>query len=256
MTRLTKQVVYGGFYACLWAAIFYGAYAVFVKPAPGCFDNIKNRDESEVDCGGAYCVSCEIKNLTPIQVLPVQVVAGADPARATVVIELRNINSNYGISDYAYTLTVFGADPSAPIYSEHITTPLYPAEVKYRVVGGINSPAGSITKAEITVDPIQFAWVASSQFGKPSLPLREIRSQTGTDRITVTGFVKNDNAYVLRRANVNVLFESGGKIISASKTTVNDMLAFEERSFQVVVPLVPELQNQSLTPRVIIDGER
>ncbi len=258
MKRTQKQVVYGLFYACVWAGIFFGFWAVFVKPAPSCTDNLKNRDEVETDCGGQFCVGCEIKRLPPLQILPVQILSGIDSAHSMAVVELRNPNSTYGTPKLTYDLTIFKSNPKQIAYSERVDLPMYPSEVKYRIAVNVPIPFSEITGGSAVQSGEAIAWRTADVFAKPQLPIREIKTIVTADRIVVNGLVKNDNPYQMRRVTVNVLFEdAAGKIQTASKTVVNDVIAFEERSFQVVLPLPAGFSaGSSSLPRVVVDGER
>ncbi len=258
MNRVTKQISYGAFYACVLAAIIYGGVGVATRKVPTCVDNTKNQDETEVDCGGANCVSCVIKHLAPVAVLPVKILDGTDAKHATALIELRNPNINYGTPLFSYRLNIFTTSTSQAAYAEQVTLPMYPAEVKYRVTVNIPFAPGAVTRAEAVSNGEVFDWRPNEEFAKPKLPMREIKTVVNGNRIMITGNVKNDNPFFLRHVTVNVFFDNkDGSIASVSKTVINDMYSSEERGFQVVAPLPAAFIGQPLpAPRVIVDAER
>ncbi len=255
--RLAKQVSYGIFYGILWLACGYAFFTVILKPAPTCSDTIKNQDETDVDCGGMYCVSCEIKHLLTIQVLPVRLLSAADAQHSTAVVELRNPNATYGAASFSYLLNIFTTS-TMPAYTEQITVPMYPSEVKYRVTATVPVGLTQITRAEAVATGPVTDWRNALDFSKPKLPVREIKTSAEVDRITVSGFVKNDNPFFMRHITVNVFFDGpNGSVLTASKTIVNDVLSAQERGFQLFIPLPSTLAGQTLpTPRIIVDGER
>jgi hypothetical protein len=259
MSRTTKKIVYGAAYACVWVGIFYGFYTAFIRPVPLCTDNVKNGDETSVDCGGPNCISCELKNLPAIATLPVKMLLGADDAHSTAVLELRNPNSTYGLPDFSYLLSIIPkAGSTAQPYVEQVELPMYPSELKYRISTTVPIPLSQIDKVTVTVGGVATNWRPVAEFAKPKLPTRDIVSIVTTNRIVINGFVRNDNPFALRHVMVNVLFEDAtGGPVSASKTILNDMLSAQERGFQVVAPLPAGYTEAMLgQPRVVVDGER
>jgi hypothetical protein len=257
MNRGTKQIAYGSLYAGFWLLCAFGFYVLFFQPVPTCTDNIKNQDEAEVDCGGQFCVSCEIKKLSPLQLMPVKLLSTSDANKTTLIIESRNPNTTYGAEHFVYDLKVLASNPTRIAYSERIDVPMYPGELKYRVAVNVPVSISNIISATTTLVSVS-SWRTSDQFPKPKLPTRDIKTSVAKGKIVVSGFVKNENPFALRRVNIAVFFEGKNKeIYLASKTNVNDLLVAEERSFQIVVPL-PETadSSESFNPRLVVDGER
>jgi hypothetical protein len=134
---------------------------------------------------------------------------------------------------------------------------MYPGELKYRVAVNVPVSISNIISATTTLVSVS-SWRTSDQFPKPKLPTRDIKTSVAKGKIVVSGFVKNENPFALRRVNIAVFFEGKNKeIYLVSKTNVNDLLVAEERSFQIVVPL-PETadSSESFNPRLVVDGER
>lgn len=257
MSRTTKQLVYGVFYLACLGGVVLSFYGLFFKPVLSCTDGFKNRDEEAVDCGGAYCVSCEVKNLSPISLQPVLLLPGTSDATSVAVAELRNPNPRYGLTMYSYLLQIYTTS-TQPAYVEKVSVPMYPAEIKYRSSINIPVPYRAITRAELALTQSDGVWRPIAEFAKPNLPLREVKTTPTEKFLVVTGIVRNDNVFPLRQAMVTVFFEDrAGKIVSVSKTVVNDLVASEERAFQVVAPM-PEAYSDGMigTPRVIVDGVR
>lgn len=256
MNRTTKQVAYGAFYAAFWFVVLYGGYVLTLRAPASCVDGTRNRDEVEVDCGGAYCQSCDIKRLLPIEFGELQLLPSA--AGTTALVEIRNPNAAYGVPRFDYTVQFIGAN-DAVLYSERDTTLVYPAEVKYRLA--VNAPVAKrdIVRA-VAVPSADYTWSSITAFARPKTPLRDVRMEyrAATDRMVVTGLVKNDNPFAIRRITLNALISDvDGVLVGISKTIVQDLIAAEERFFQIDVPLSEPVPVDMLaSPRVTVDAER
>ena len=257
MTRTTKQVVYGSLYASFWLLCIFGFYVVFLKPAPSCTDGLRNQDEVEVDCGGQFCVSCEIKKLAPFQILPVQLFATSDEKRTTVVVEARNPNTTYGAEHFVYDVIISAKNPDRVAYTERIDMPMYPGELKYRVIVNAPVPYADIIGATTTLVDVS-AWRPVASFPKPRIPVRNIKTTVVGNRMMVTGSIQNENPFALRRVNISAFIDLPGQgTQTVSKTVVNDLLVAEERGFQVVFPLPAGMTGGgTLEPRLVVDAER
>jgi hypothetical protein len=161
------------------------------------------------------------------------------------------------LTDFGYLLQVYTTD-AKPAYAEKINLPMYPSELKYRVFVNIPVAYGKITRAELVALPVSGVWQPIAQFAKPSLPIREVKSVPTSKYLVVTGIVRNDNVFPMRQLTVNVfLDDASGKLASASKTIVNDLLASEEREFQAVLLLPADYSSDSTRePKIVVDGVR
>lgn len=255
-TRTIKQLTYGALYTASWLAIGYGIYVLVFQPAPSCTDNRKNQDEVEVDCGGQFCQSCEVRNLKPIEFSSIKVIGGVTTQSATVIVEMRNINATYGTPRLAYELTLYGAGDTV-LQTSRGETALYPSELKYRLHVNLPVAANSITRAAARVVE-DISWQPLSDFTRPKTPLRDVQTQFAPGRVTISGIVKNDNAFDLRRATVSVVMTDGaGTPLAASMTVMQDLIASQERAFQIVVPLPAGVGETMLAaPKISVDAQR
>jgi hypothetical protein len=258
MNRTTKQIVYGAAYAAVWFFLIYGGYALTVKAPPSCIDRVQNRDEAGIDCGGVFCQSCEVKSLSPIEFNSVELLSSAGGKGTTALVEIRNKNVTHGTAKLTYTVLFYGSS-STPLYQEIAETPVYPSEVKYRL--SVNVPvAFDSVKRAVATTTTPYVWEKITSFSRPKTPLRSITTEYSTSgsKATITGLVKNDNPFGIRRVTVNVLmYEKSGKLVGVSKTFAQDLVAAEERYFKVDVPLIEGVDTAQLVePRVIIEAER
>lgn len=256
MSRFAKQIMYGAVYVIFLSAIFYGWNSLFFQEPASCFDQKLNQGEVETDCGGAYCQDCAIKRLLPIQFSEVIVLPSA--GGTTALVEIQNKNEAFGTSRLSYVLRFYGSS-TTPIYEEQDVVAMYPSEVKYRLV--VNAPIDASTvRYTVATTTLPISWQPIAQFSRPKTPLREVKLQYAptTSSGVITGYIKNDNSFALRRVTINALLAiKSGTLVAASKTFVQDLVVGEERFFRIDVRLPETTTAQSLAdPRVSVDVER
>jgi len=256
MNRTTKQAVYGSGYVIILFFVVYGMYGAVVKPAPTCTDNTQNRDEVEVDCGGRFCQSCEIKRLMPIQVSEVKVFQTPDTKHSTVFFEIRNPNSAYGTQLFNYQISLFGASGTKPLYEEFGKAVVYPSETKTRLL--VNLPvAPEAISLSVATNTLPYTWRSISELVRPRTLTRDVQQVYVDGQGVITGVVRNDNAFLVNRVIVNVLVsDSSGRLVGASKTIMQDLIAAEERSFKITVALPSGMSTDGLTSRLQVEAER
>ncbi len=92
--RIRKQITILIIVGIFLVLVGTGIYYAFLKPAPTCFDGIKNQDEEEIDCGGSICISCEIKTLKEVEVIWVQAIP-LNQNLYDLAAKIRNPNPNF-----------------------------------------------------------------------------------------------------------------------------------------------------------------
>ncbi len=258
MTRSFKQVAYGGFYLAFFIMIFFGLRGIIRQAPSTCTDNIQNQGETEVDCGGSFCQSCEIKRLLPIQFSPVVLLPGAADAGTTALVEIRNKNPRFGIPKFSYAIRFYGTS-TEPLYEETDSVAIYPSEVKYRLI--VNAPVdiNAITRTVATATA-EIAWRSVEEFSRPKLTPRAVKLEYSQQsrRGAVTGYIKNDNPFAIHRVTINALIpNANGSLAAASKTFVQDLVVGEERYFKIDVRFGDAVNLSSLAdPQVSFDAER
>lgn len=258
MQRTVKQVLYGAFYAFFWLIVIYGGYRLTLAPPPTCTDGVQNRDEVEVDCGGAYCQSCAIKHLAPIRFAAVQLLPSAQGNGTTALVEIQNPNQAYGTPRLQYTVYFYDGS-GREVGRETDTTQVYPAEIKSRLIVNAAVSFASIQSAA-AVAAEGYEWQGVTEFARPKALLRDVRIERRADagRVIVTGLVKNENPFGVRRVTLNaVVSDQEKRLIAASKTVVQDLTATEERFFQIDILLPEGVAAETLgEPRITTDVER
>lgn len=244
-SRFLKKFLYGIFYLVIISFIGYGFYNLLQAP-PSCSDNLKNGLETGIDCGGD-CLPCEILALRDLKVLSAQAIpVGSN--QTTLVIQLENSNSAFGATDFNFSVLASEDGSSREIYSDQSF--IYPGEIKYLVVPALNfSPPDSIS-VKIT----NTRWSALDIFSRVVIQPREIESTTSGSLINVSGIASSNESILLPDVLVNALFyDSTDQLIGASRTIINDLKSFEERSFSVTHPIIPFDESRT---RIFITAKR
>ncbi|MBI3638575.1 peptidoglycan-binding protein, partial [Candidatus Wolfebacteria bacterium] len=125
----------------------------------------------------------------------------------------------------------------------------YPSEAKYIVLPFDIDP-GIIGDVEINIADTR--WSSKQDFEKPDTQIRDIKTQTPDTKeagASIKGFITNNNAFELRRVNIiGFLFNKTGSQISASKTQLENLRAFEEKSFEISFPSNIDILRPAPTP--------
>lgn len=234
--RTLKQVLYGGAFLLFWAAIFSGIYFLVLKPAPSCFDNRKNQDETEIDCGGS-CIACALKNVKGLEVqsaisLPVG-------ERTTLLGRVLNSNELVGASLFDYEFRVYGAGEEllAAISGK---TFVYPNKLRYIIEPAADIDPKKVLRVDLEVkNPV---WNLDVEFASPNTQLREVKTEAIGQSVKTSGtFVNNSNLPVSRALIQAVFYNNLGTIVAASQTELRDISPFQNRRFEIPHPAVSNL---------------
>jgi len=231
--RLIKQIIYGAGYLTVFFFIIFTIYLFWFKPAPTCFDNKKNQGETGVDCGGP-CPPCEIKTLIPIEYNWVKYFPADD--QTIIVAEIKNLNQNWGADYFNYTFDIYG-EGGVKIKSLTKDSFIYSGEIKY-LFEPVEINSKNINDVKISFSNIN--WRSITDFSKPDIQTRGIKtesiSQDG-NKVLISGVITNNNAFKLSKIKiVGFLFNQNGTPISASKTELENIKAFEEKPFRINFP--------------------
>lgn len=217
------------------AALGTGIYYAFLKPGPTCFDNIKNQDEEEVDCGGSICVSCEIKTLKNIEVIWAEAIPLGQNLY-DLAAKIRNPNPNFGNPNVKYEFEL--ADKSGQIVGKKSgTTFILPNSTKYIIENNFESQ-DQIDSVQIKIDTGEnLSWLKLKNYQTPELYVKdkkfEIRNETNFFA-EASGVVKNSTTFGFDKVDADiVLFGSNSKLIGAAKSEIRTLGAGEERYFSV-----------------------
>jgi hypothetical protein len=254
--RHAKQLIYGVLYLIFWVAVGSGVYFHYVKPAPSCFDGIKNQAEEGIDCGGVCGNEC-IPSLEPITasnvwLLPIVISSSvvdsssaftatttAPTTRASLLAEVRNPNLDYAAVGFTYTFKLYD-EAGAEIISIPGSSYMYGAEVKYVAVPNINLPVDvrKVFRTELEISkPL---WKKTVLFEKPDAIVSLTRvDSNGT--FAVQGNIRNNEAVPLHVDLVAIFKDAAGTPKGASLTVLERLPGGEIRPFAIFHPLIENI---------------
>lgn len=232
-SRFLKQFLYGIFYLSVFSLFGFLIFLYF-KPSPSCSDLKKNSDETEVDCGGS-CVACEIKKSSGLKIISKKIIPAGNNL-STFLIEVSNPIYNFGASSFSYNLSVKNSS-GQNIFNKTGMSFIYAGESKYIIEPGIELSPDSVS--EIDIDLKNEAWASRDSFKIPKIQYRDLKIAVEGKFINVSGSVLNGETVPFSNVLVNVLFyDSAENILGASRTIVEDIQSFGEKTFFVSHPVV------------------
>ncbi|MBI4993931.1 hypothetical protein HZC33_03210 [Candidatus Wolfebacteria bacterium] len=231
--RLTKQLIYGsGFLATFFLfTLFF--YFIFLKSPATCFDNKQNQNETGIDCGGV-CVSCELKNLSPLEIGFIKYFSVNN--KAVITAQIKNSNQNYGVGSFSYILEIYdknknkikNIERNSFIYNLDVKYVIEITDLDYAAIGGVNLVFSNIL------------WKQKDEFKKPKITLREkiTKPSESGKGIEISGIVVNESPFALAKAIIiSFLNNNNGIKISASKTEIENLEPFGVKSFKIFFPV-------------------
>jgi len=231
--RLVKQIFYGAGYLAVFFLAVILVYFIWLKPAPTCLDNKQNQGETGIDCGGP-CPPCEIRTLTPLESSWIKYFSSDN--QTIIAVEIKNSNLNWGTDSFSYTFNIYGEN-GIKIKSFTKNSFIYGGEIKY-LIEPIEVDSKNIADIKISFSNIN--WKSAEEFPKPVIQLREVKTESAiqdSSGVIVSGFITNNNAFPLSKARIiGFLLNQNNVQISASKTELENVPAFEEKPFKINFP--------------------
>jgi hypothetical protein len=239
MTRLVKQLIFGGIYLAIILAIAWPLYRA-VNPAATCTDGLQNGGEEGVDCGALACGVLCAPSVKPLEIAPVELIENADGSWDALAI-IENPNGRYGASRVDWVLPVVDGAGKV-VASRRGRTYANPAVEQYLVVP-LLKPDGTPASASLQVDPAQVQWGAVAG-DAPSVQFA-VRGDTITLASQSARFeatVVNKSDYDFDRVDVVVfLLDASGATVAAGSTVVGTLRAGGDRGITVLWPFaVPD----------------
>lgn len=235
MTRLAKQLLFGGIYLAIILGIGWWGYRLFV-PAPTCSDGIRNGGEDGVDCGAKVCGRLCAPAVRPLEEPTVKILENSDGSW-DVLATLENPNAAYGTARVDYTLTVTDAS-GAELAVRRGRTYANPAQPRV-LVFPLGKPASDPASAVLQLDQGQIEWAALEidAAGSVEFAIRADALTTATASARYEANVINRSRFDFTEVDVTVLlYDAAGKAVGAGSTVVRTLLAGEERAFVVDWP--------------------
>ena len=228
MTRLAKQLLFGGIYLAIIAGVIYGGYRLFTVE-PTCTDGIQNGGEDGVDCGARVCGRLCPPAVKPLAEPKVQVISNSDGSY-DVLATLENPNAAYGVKRVDYTMTAASASRRGftyvnPAQPRHLVFPL--GKLDAAPTAGLQLASGSIEWAALAIDAA----------GSVEFAVRGDSLTAATGSVRYEALVGNRSRFDFDEVDVTVLLYDGShKVVGAGSTVVRTLRAGEERGFVIDWP--------------------
>ena len=207
MCREIKRVII----ICIYLAIFIGiVFLIYQKnrPKPSCFDNVKNQNETGVDCGGVCAKACPTVAQQNIEVQQVGFVPSGVNGSFDLYGIVTNPNQTLGSDSFDYQFTVKNSSGSV-IAAKSGTDFILPGETKYIVEPNVpmqDTPA----VAELTIGKAE--WQEANEFYEaPQLKVvnknySEITNGVGFAE--ATGLLKNESSLAFATVKLEIILRT------------------------------------------------
>lgn len=231
--RILKQFFYAIMFISIVSAIGFVVYEKYTYEAPTCFDNIKNQDEKEADCGGP-CVDCAIKGayLSAPNVRFID--SGGD--QVTIISEV--INPIIRGAFFVYKIDVIGKFGGILTSIEGASF-VRRMNSRYIVLPGVNIHPNDVREGVIEISEI--LWEPETKADTPVIETTGIQTVFFDGGLKVTGNLRNLTDGIITRIRITALLvDRSGEIISASVVSRNSLKVTETAPFTIFFPEIDE----------------
>ncbi len=264
--RLIKQLLYGIFWIVFFGAWIATFYFIWVKPAPTCFDAIKNQNEENVDCGGVCSRICP-NHIRPLVVVG-EVKLFTGPLTPTgLVARIQNPNEGYALTRLPYTFRVHGegncpdtADCAGPYFDITQESFIHTSEVKYLTfLGTVKYPEnfGRPMRAEVILPSEDLEWAVQGKFTRPAVSVAQLTYAQTDQEVRLSGVLANEDRIAFNQLKVFALFMDGyDQIVGLGQSYVDRIEANGRTGFDIVHPTVPSavLSSTQVFVEVVVPG--
>jgi hypothetical protein len=236
--RQVKQLLYGLLFITFWSAFIAGAYFVFFKPEPTCFDNKRNQDEEGIDCGGGCFKVCIpqaalLRVGDRVDVLPLATASGT--VRVSFVGEVQNAERDFAARNFLYTFEALDENGSVlATFSD--AAYLYPSEIRYVSAPNKVIPGGVMpSSARLTISNTD--WVPSERMPRPKLVVNVSSARDEGATFTVRGTIANQDILPFEDvALLALIYDTEGSLLGVSHAELEQLSPGDPREFAIFHP--------------------
>jgi hypothetical protein len=238
MRRLFKQLIIAGIYF----GIAFGAITLISNTmyVPTCADEIRNQDETGIDCGGP-CDPCDVKTLKPPVAVKKAFFASAQGNTVDVAFLVKNPNPKWGAHGLSYQIDFLDASGAAIPGSLYGTTHLLPGQAKW-IIELAKFASEDVSDVRIALSTSTAQWLKLRPYvSEQNFPIKDIvfkklvPPQAGYAELT--GTISNRSGFETGAVDINVLlYDRLKRIIGIGKTTLARMAVNETRNFRTFWP--------------------
>ena len=216
-----RRAIYLGAMVLILSSITYAIFWKFWYRAPTCFDNIKNGDETGLDCGGSCTLVCSDNVIQPIVRWDPRVFEVL-PGMWSVLVYVENPNVNIDATYVPYSFTLY--DENNKVLTERKGATILP---KNKTVGIFEG--GVTTTPETKIKRAAFELGNNIVWNKNELPPPDITVTNGPllkldSEPRVEANVKNNGTEEIKNIElVAAIFDGSDNAIAASRTFVESL---------------------------------
>jgi len=227
--RTLKRIIIALVFLLILSAIVFLVYSLS-RPAPTCFDKIRNQGEEDIDCGGP-CSSCEFLGVKNIEVLSVKSVPTQNNFY-DLMAQIKNPNQNYGSGKVPFAFKVYDSNGNLIVQFSGQTY-ILPNQTKY-IIKSKAEISRSFNKAEVSFGEIK--WEKLIDYQAPDLVIQQKEYQLldyqGSGFSQAKGALVNKSDFDFNQVDVDILlFDSSGRLVGLNTTAINTLLSGQKRDF-------------------------
>jgi Mg-chelatase subunit ChlD len=208
-------------------------FYVFIYKAPTCFDNLKNGDETGVDCGGACELVCSSQIAEPISRWDPRVFKVSD-GTYSVLAYLENPNVTAEVANAPYTFKLFDKDNI--LVSERSGTTLIPRGQTFALYEPNISTGERVPTRAVFEFGKNLTWVKNTAPQEDiTVTSKALSREDSTPRVDAV-VVNNGTTLIPHIEFVAIVYDGAGNAIGASKTFVNDLVRGSTKSLVFTWP--------------------
>jgi len=251
MNRNLKQFFYSLFFLVAFFLVISIIWGIISQQSPTCTDGERNQDEVGIDCGG-MCVSCELKDIKPIELLGYSVMP-LKSGRVSLLVHIKNPNETHHASPFSYTIHLFDEND---LERETLSGTA-------SLVAGSDGYVLDTTSAYSDPKRIEFEtndvnWKLKDAFNAPEISIQDATTAIDGNVVRVRGTIENKGSFEVN--NVHIIAILGGAYnedVFASEMVLTRLTPFRKEQFSVIFPNDAEIPKRLKTnaTRVIVQAE-
>ena len=220
------------------------------KEVPSCFDGALNQDEEQIDCGGAFCVSCLEFYFEDTQILSSDFLLFEESY--DVIARVKNTNSQHGTDDLVYNFKFYDKYNNF-LKEEKGKSYILAGETKYIAKSNLEVE-GEPAFVKFEVEPVTWKEQRRTSIKLPifSKKYESIITSGAPGTSQATGVVENQTNYSFVDVDlVAILFNDKDEKIAINHSRINNLRSGERRA--LIIPWFSELENGPVN-KVIIEA--
>lgn len=232
---MLKQLLYGLFYLAVFGVVIFIIYLIWFKPAPSCFNGVRDVGEEGVDCGEVCSGACVDPNSSQIQISELAQIFHPTATSISLMVQVQNPNSEIAAENFPYKFVLRDVQGNI-LHEVSGESFVYASEIKYIAEFNLQFPDISrITSADFVLGMPR--WVSKTLFAKPEVSVQNFTTSESDSGIKVEGdFINNDTVPAKEVTILAVFYSNVGRPAGISKSQSGTVAPEQQQSFSVFHP--------------------